>query len=269
MRIRTAQLPDAERSQDRAFVTTQAVVVLDGASPFVPVDVPTTAYVDVLGREISNNVHDSPDRDLAEIVAGAIATTVHELNLAGDASPSSTITILRAREDRVELYTLGDSALYYGNEHVSHELIDYRLDDLCLPERTEYRRRLSDGCGYDDTHRELLAALQRRQRTQRNREGGYWIAAAEPEAAHQAFMRNIPAQDLTWAVLATDGAYEPMVHLGLDGWHEVSRMDEAALVDVLTRCRTWLKQSDPDGATLPRSKVADDMTLAAIDFNSL
>ncbi|MCR3720171.1 MULTISPECIES: protein phosphatase 2C domain-containing protein [Prauserella salsuginis group] len=269
MRIHTAQLPDTARSQDRVFTTDRAVAVLDGASPFAPVDVSTGAYVDALGNGISDQLRASPDIAVADAVAHAIAAAADELGIEGDASPSSTVTVLRHADDRIDLYVLGDSTIYYGDDHACHELADHRLDELHLPERAEYRRRLAHGHGYDDTHRELLADLQREQRKHRNIEGGYWIAEADPSAAHHAFERSVPTGDITWAVLATDGAYEPLAHLGLDDWRKVSRMDDASIASLLQRCETWLKQSDPEGATLPRSKVADDMTIAAVDLRSL
>lgn len=117
MRVRTAQLPDAVRSQDRVFTTDRAVAVLDGASPFAPVDVSTGAYVDALGQGISEQLRTDPDIDLADAVGRAIAATADELSIAGDASPSSTVTVLRHAGDKVDLYVLGDSTIYYGGDH--------------------------------------------------------------------------------------------------------------------------------------------------------
>lgn len=66
-------------------------------------------------------------------------------------------------------------------------------------------------------------------------------------AARHAIEHSVPVGDVTWAVLATDGAYEPLAHLDLDNWRKVSRMDDASIGNLLRDCETWLRQSDPDG----------------------
>jgi hypothetical protein len=238
MRFATAQWPDPEHSQDRVFVTDRAAVVLDGASAFVPVDVPTQTYVDTLGAEITRQLEQEPTRDLVQIMEASIADAADGLDLERGAAPSSTVSIVRVRGDVVDLYALGDSAIYYGGGQETVELTDDRIAHLGIPEHREYRERLALGHGYDGKHRELLKALQRQQARYRNRPGGYWIAEADPAAARHALTQTMAAHEIAWAVLATDGAYGPMAHLGLDDWPRVARLSRQISGTCSPRART-------------------------------
>lgn len=262
MLFATAQYPCPEDSQDRVFTTDHAAVVLDGASAFLPVDIPTGTYVDKLGKEITGSLERDPAGELSEIVAHAIAATATDLGLSPGESPSSTVTIVRVRTNEVDLFALGDGAIYYGDGERTLELTDTRLAELGIPEHRHYRERLAEGHGYDEYHRELLGRLQRQQRQRRNRPDGYWIAETEPEAARHAIERTLPRTQIEWAVLATDGAYGPLGFLELNDWPRIARYEPDRLAKLLERCADWEKNSDPTGQRHPRSKVADDKTLA-------
>lgn len=263
-----AQEPDAEHSQDRAFITPHAAVVLDGATPFVPVDVDTATYVDTLGGHIVDALGQEPAGDLGDLVAESIRLTTQVLDLHPGNAPSSTVAILRVRPDVVDLYALGDGAIYYGKDRAALELTDLRVSELGIPEHDQYRERLGKGHGYDDQHREIVNRLQRKQRRRRNRPDGYWIAEADAEAAQHALTRTLPPDAISWAVLATDGAYVPLRHLGLDAWHSVAHADAASLAALLRRCVDWESVTDPDGQELPRAKMSDDKTLLAVLLDS-
>lgn len=265
MRTATAQTPPPSESQDRVLTNERMVLVLDGASAFEPVDVSTALYVDYLAAAIQANLEEEHDVDLRTVVADAIRDTASRLGLHPGNSPSSTISLLRARESHIDLLCLGDSAIYYGADSDEvNMLTDARLSKLGIPEHKAYRERVAAGHGYDSRHRELLAALQREQRKRRNRAGGYWIAEADPDAALHAVVKTFPRKEISWAVLATDGAYSPMLHLGLANWARLAHGSEAELGNVLDICVAWEKRDDPNGRALPRAKVSDDKALAAV-----
>ncbi|WP_084742757.1 PP2C family serine/threonine-protein phosphatase [Amycolatopsis australiensis] len=249
------------------LVTDSSVVVLDGASAFAPVDVPTDRYVDKLAAAIGMNVEHA-DVSLDVAVAEAIRETAKELQLSAGNSPSSTVSVLRVRPDVIDLYSLGDSAIYYGSDDGPvNVMIDRRLAQLGIPEHEIYRERMAAGCGYDERHRELLARLQQKQRERRNCAGGYWIAEASPDAAYRGYLSSLPRDFLTWAVLATDGAYGPMLHLGLADWPRLAHESGPELERVLEGCARWERDEDPDGRMLPRAKVSDDKTLVAVELD--
>lgn len=264
MKINTAQLPGPHHSQDRVFLTANAALVLDGATAFVSVELDPGTYTDALGRHIVTELGAHDRTDLAEVVSNAIDVVAHRFELRPGRSPSSTITILRIRDQHADLFVLGDSPLYYGTAHHSRVLVDTRLADLDLPESRRYRDRLRDGSGYDDKHRTLLRRLQEHQCAWRNVDGGYWIAEADPSAAHHAITATLSVHDLSWAVLATDGITNPLTHLGRADWATVAAKSDCQLAGLLTAAHRWEREDDPTGRSFPRAKRHDDKTIAAI-----
>lgn len=262
MKVHTATLAGEQTNADRVFVTDHAVIVLDGASAFEPVDVDPGTYAESLGQAIADRLDEAPE--IATSVAQAIRSTAATLHLDAAASPSSTVAILRAREDRANLYVLGDSPIYFGTASTSGQLSDPRLADLPLIERERYKDALRAGGGFNPEHRETLAALQRAQRRHRNVRGGYWIAETNPEAAQEGFTVTLRADALEWAVLATDGAADLISHHQQPRWPEIAHYNDAALSDLLHRLHRWEDDHDPHGQLLPRSKRHDDKTVAAI-----
>lgn len=258
MHVTLAQHPEPPAGDDRAFITPNAVIVLDGASAFAARDVPASTYAQHLGSTMAALV-DGTDEALTVLLAEAIKTTAAALDLApGGRAPSSTVAVVRRREDAsVDVLVLGDSQVAIPGEI----LRDDRLGPLASTERTAYRARLKNGHGYDDEHRRILAALQAEQLRHRNMPGGYWIAEADPAAAEHAFSRYLSPDEAPWCVLATDGAYKPMEHLGLDDWPTVAAADADDLAALLLRCQDW-ESTDERGKQLPRAKRHDDKTLA-------
>ena len=268
VRITAAQLPEPPHGADRVVVTGNAVAVLNGASAFEPTGIPPGEYASRLGASIAAALADAPDAPLASVLAEAIAATASMLGLAdGDGCPSSTVAMARLVGGVLDLLALGDSYVFYGTGPGgpgTGTLTDDRLAGLRLPQQRQYRERLAAGGGYQDAHRELLRALQRGQRRHRNRPGGYWIAAADPEAASRALTITLPATADTWAVLATDGAVNTARHLGLDDWPALARSGPAALARLLRACQDWEQHADPDGRKFPRSKRHDDKAIATL-----
>ncbi|MDF2578822.1 MAG: hypothetical protein K0S49_401 [Microbacterium sp.] len=261
MRVVTAMLPDAHASQDRIFTTQNAVIVLDGASAFVPVEVSPSTYVDTLGRILVDGLTAEPEESLSKLLAYAIAESASLLDLQPGASPSSTVAIARRDGSGVDLLVLGDSQIV-----TPHDVyVDTRIDRFAQAPRAAYRTRLEAGHGFDETHRELLKVLQADQSRHRNIDGGYWIAEAVPAAAsHAITVRTGPAAP-TWLVLATDGAYRPMQHLGLDDWAVIAAQDSAGLYRLLNELNRWEKCEDADGRALPRAKRHDDKSIAVFE----
>jgi hypothetical protein len=263
VRVQTAQLAGGDNNADRVFVTDNAVIVLDGASAFLPVDVDPGTYAGTLGEIIARELRQTPLRPLVDVLRQAIEETADKLHIIRGAGPSSTVSILRDAGPTVDLLVLGDSPIHYGTDTTHHVLTDDRLSAVAPHARQRYRERLQAGHGYDDDHRASLAALQRVERDHRNRPGGYWIAEADPAAAGNAITVELPRDAITWAVLATDGAADLIDHFDM-GWRAIADYDEPALGTMLDRIHRWETAADPDGHDLPRSKRHDDKTVAAI-----
>jgi serine/threonine protein phosphatase PrpC len=264
MDIATAQLP-AQSGDDRILTTPDSVIVLDGASSFAPGIACAGDFVDALGNELERRARGAHD-ELQAVLYQAIADTADKLNLTPGSSPSSTVAILHVNMKTVDVLVLGDSPVIVGRNDGSYEtILDDRLSQLRLPETQRYRSRLHSGTGYDEEHRAILAELQRSERIHRNRQGGYWIAEADPAAANQALVARYMRQDIAWAILATDGAADPLAPLGIS-WPQVARMDTGELSALLARCHQWESVDDPHGQQHPRAKRHDDKTIAVVQL---
>jgi hypothetical protein len=106
----------------------------------------------------------------------------------------------------------------------------------------------------------LTTALRRA----RNRPGGYWVAAADPQAAAQSVTGTLVRKDLQRAVLLSDGASRLVDLFGLATWTEVlALLDDAGPAELIRRVRA-AEAADPAGRRWPRTKRSDDAT--AIDI---
>lgn len=262
MHVTSAMLPDVASSQDRIFVTEHAVIVLDGATAFVSVEVSPSAYVDTLGEDLCTTLTADPEADLTEVLAAAIEHTARVLDLTPGAAPSSTVAIARQGVDTVDLLVLGDTQI--ATPHGIY--VDNRIDQAAQAERAAYRSRLAAGHGYDDVHRELLRRLQAEQALHRNRDGGFWIAEADPAAAMHALVASPCLEGTPWLVLATDGVHRSAQHLGYAAWDAVAEMTGTDLERLLQDLHAWEAVEDSYGLLLPRAKRHDDKALAVTRF---
>lgn len=264
MRTATAQIPEFSRSDDKVFTTANAVLVLDGVSAFRAVPVAASLYAEHLGTALRDQLLAHPAGDLRELLRAAIALVADTLNLSPGDSPSSTVAVARADGDHVDALVLGGSPLVSP----TGLLEDDRLDELDLPERKRYLAHLAAGGGDPEQHRQLLRELRNRQVSWRNRENGYWIAEADPEAASHAITRRYPVEHNPWTILATDGAYDLIAHLETRPWSEIAQCDSTELHALLRWAREWEATRDPHGQDLPRANQHDDKTIAVAHWNA-
>ncbi|MHC1563434.1 PP2C family serine/threonine-protein phosphatase [Actinomycetospora sp. C-140] len=260
LHVISAELPAGDApNEDRVRVGTNAVVVLDGASGS-DTRVTVADYVDHLAGALIDVLDAEPDVPLPHALADAIRSTVAALRLMPGESPSSTVSIARRRGDEVHLLVLGDSPIYLGPD--GDLFTDDRLARLDLPSRTKAYKRLRQGAGYDEAHRELVRAVRAEQLPLLNEPGGYWIAEARPEAGHESVTRTVPA-DLPWLVMLTDGVDKPLRHLGIP-IDDVAQRTRVQLEDLLRELHEWEEDKDPAALELPRFKQHDDKTAVVV-----
>lgn len=237
--IEFAERPAPGRpTEDRVFTLPNAVIVLDGVTSHRPPDRNGGWYADTLGNELVRSIAEQDD--LADLLAGAIERIATRYDLSPGDAPSSTVSITRWTDDSVEALVLADSPVVaFGT--TPHVTADTRLADL----RGQVDR-ISDW---------------------KNRAGGWWVAEAIPEAAHQAVRATWPREDITAVIMATDG-----VSCGVDdyeifeNWQEVLDLaDRKGLEAVLDEVRE-AEDLDPDRLRWPRYKTHDDQALVVIRF---
>jgi hypothetical protein len=263
--IRVAERAAGSRpTQDRTVLLPRAVGVLDGASGPDPAARDGGWYADQLARELAARL-DNRRLDLATVLADAIAAVTSEYRLVPGRSPSSTVTLLRWDEDRIDGLVLGDSPLVVFTADAVEVVVDERLNAVAPRQRVAYHDRLARGGGYDDGHRELLRALVDEQQRHRNRPDGYWIAEASPTAARQAIIRSWPTGAVSTAFLASDGVSRG-IGRSVPDWTAALALVDRHGPDALLDAVRAPEQADPDGRQWPRSKPYDDQALVVVRF---
>jgi Protein phosphatase 2C len=167
-------------------------LILDGATAPAGVDSGCVHDVVWLVRHLAAAMASRlvlPDgSSLADILAAAIkdASAAHAdtCDLANPDSPSSTVSIVRARGDSLEYLTLGDSPI-----------VLWHHDESFTPIADDRTSHLPGGRPYTI---ELV-------RGHRNKTGGFWVASTDPHAAYQAISGRVPLPQVTEAGLFTDG----------------------------------------------------------------
>ncbi|GGM69359.1 hypothetical protein GCM10012275_44760 [Longimycelium tulufanense] len=263
-RIETAERPGAARTEDRVLVLPDAVVLVDGATTLIPTPYDGGWYADQLVAQLRERL--TANADLAQALADAIEAVAREFDLRPGNSPSSTVAIARWNQEQVDALVLADSPVVAFTASGVHVLDDDRL--ARVPRTAPYGTSLRAGEGFGAAHRERLLASARDMSRWRNRDGGFWVAEAEPAAAFRALRAGWPRAEVHALVLASDG-----VSCGIDrygafsGWPDLLAVaTEHGARAVLDRVRA-AEESDPTGQRWPRPKPHDDQSLAIIRFD--
>ena len=109
--------------------------------------------------------------------------------------PAATIAIVRIRSGRLEWVVLGDAGIVIGRP--PRLVSDSRLAMVAVDERTAVNRHPTSLDARLDLYRAELAA--------RNRVGGYWVLADDPEAPAHALCGTDPTPGRV--ILASDGVH--------------------------------------------------------------
>ncbi|HWM02147.1 MAG TPA: hypothetical protein VNP92_07385 [Actinophytocola sp.] len=253
-------------SEDVVVVLPNAVVLLDGATTLRP-GLPSGGwYASRLAGQLAGRLTGFPDMDLADLLAGSIRAVARDNGLEPGESPSSTVALVRWDAKKVEGLVLADSPVVAFTGDGPQVLADDRLTQI--PRRGGgYRAQLRDGAGYGEAHLDALRTSATAVGRLRNTEGGFWVAEADPDAAHEAKRASWPRPEVRTVLLASDGVSCGVDDYGLfPDWSAVltlvGEQGAQAVLDVVRAA----EESDPDGARWPRPKPHDDQALAVVDF---
>ncbi|MEO6088613.1 MAG: protein phosphatase 2C domain-containing protein [Umezawaea sp.] len=239
--IRTAERPAPGRlSEDRVFVLSNAVIVLDGVTSGRPPARNGGWYAQTLGQELLAQLAGG-GADLADLLAAAIGNVNERHGLTADDSPATTVAIVRWTDREVDVLVLADSpVVVFGDS--THVIADTRIAAL--------RPVVEDILSH------------------KNRPGGYWVAEGDPRAAHQAIRKTLPRDAVQKVIIATDGVSCAVDEYRIfPSWQSVLELIAAAgLEAVLDEIRA-AELTDPSRTRWPRAKIHDDQALAVIDLD--
>lgn len=213
-------------------------------------------YVGQLGHALVRNLVTTPHRELTQTLAraiGEVAAGHPNCDLVHPGTPSAAVAIVLEHNGAVHWLVLGDITLAKLTGQRVATIVDERVSHTAIASRSEVD---SYPIGSDAKEHALLR-MKDEELAARNKPGGYWIAAADPQAADYALTGSW--NDWDSLALLTDGAAR-FHHFDLMSWLEMFRLLEsqepAALIKVVRRA----EESDPAGTRWPRNKNSDDAT---------
>ncbi|MCM1974422.1 protein phosphatase 2C domain-containing protein [Streptomyces sp. G1] len=230
-----------------------AVIVLDGVTP------PRTGtgclhsvpwFTARLGGALTELTVSLPDIPLAEVLSRALARTAdahrETCDLSHPRTPQATVALARWSPDSVDYLVLSDSTLLVRAP-----------DGTVTPYADDRLARLP---------RSALATNALVDANLRNREGGFFTAAADPSVAERAVTGTLPRSGVRALAALTDGATRWVDRFREGDWAgclDVVREEGAqALVD---RVRA-LERADTERVFLGRSKTHDDATVVLVEL---
>ncbi|MDH6629449.1 hypothetical protein M2271_007285 [Streptomyces sp. LBL] len=230
------------------------LVVLDGVTP------PKGAtgclhsvpwFTARLGGALTELTVSCRDLTLSEILSRAILRTAEphrsSCDLSHPRTPQATVVVARWSAETVEYLVLSDSALLLESPDGT---VTPHLDDrlALLP-------------------RSALATDALADATIRNKEGGFFTAAADPTVATRAVTGVVPRAEVRALAALTDGATRWVEKFQEGDWTDcftyVHKEGAQALVD---RVRTLERADAEQRAHLGRSKTHDDATVVYVEL---
>lgn len=260
----------AERpNEDWVAATPHAVVVLDGVTAPRVDDSgchhSVTWYAENLGsrllvRLLSDGV--TVQRALAEAIGDVTDLHRDTCTVTGAGVPAAAVAILRRRGEVFDYLVLADAAVVIDADGDVITICDTRVENAA-PEALARTRE--DPIGSPE-HRAKVAEMSVEQLKRRNVAGGYWVAAADREAADNAYVGEIPVEKVRRVAIFTDGASR-----AVDTFHEMDwptcldYLQEHGPRGLIQRVRQ-IEEDDPEGRKWPRFKKSDDATVAIVDM---
>jgi hypothetical protein len=246
MRVSMATDPGSRDvpNEDWCGATPSVIVVLDGVTSMGGANGcshGTPWYVRQLGSWLLTA---EPGVPLDVILAGAIfdVADLHRgCDLASAGAPSAAVGMLRFDSIRAEYLVLADVTVALKTAEGIKVITDDRV--------------AASVAGVDPSAPDVAGEITARRAADRNRPGGYWVAAADPEAAAHAVTGS--AAGVLRAMVMTDGASRIADMFGT-AWADVMASGPGDLIAQVRLCES----RDPDRHRHPRFKVSDDATSA-------
>jgi hypothetical protein len=173
-------------------------------------------------------------------------------------TPCAAIGILRVGAQRVDTLALSDVSIVVDLDTGPEVTCDLSIEQISGTEPDAVAGQLfgSDG------HRAALADLVARQTATRNRTDGWWVAAADPDAAQYAHLGSYPRSAMRRAGAFTDGATRPVDQMRCLEWRAyLDLLDKLGPAGLIKHVRA-IEIADPEGHRYPRTKRHDDATVA-------
>lgn len=244
-------------NEDWAAISSTTAIVLDGVTVFQEVSTGcihgTSWYVKQLGMQFLAAAldHDiSPSYALKTAIKSVASAHADTCDLSQIGAPSAAVGAIRTTGQSIEYLVLADVTILLqsiqGLAVVSDERVSSKVDDLA---------------GKDNAAAEVM----RRRERYRNKERGYWVAAADPNVAEHAKVGQISLDGFQCAAMMSDGISRLVVPFQQTDWPGLLRLvQEIGPVALIRQIRT-LESDDAERTRWPRFKGSDDATIVLMN----
>ncbi|HTJ72662.1 MAG TPA: hypothetical protein VL551_34305 [Actinospica sp.] len=263
--IATDRAPGQLENEDFAGSVAHAAVLLDGAG-LSGVDDGGCAhgvawYTRKLGTCLLANLHNDADSELTHALSSAIAEVAasHQAtcDLAHPGTPSATVVILRERSEHLDYLVLADSTLVLAGLHGDFTVVtDQREAEI----GRRYRAEMDALIGGTAAHAKARAEYVAKLRAHRNREGGFFVAAADPDVAKHSLTATAKRSEARHALLLSDGASRLNDRFRQQSWAQTLQLVTSDGPGSLIAAVREAEHEDPEGHRWPRGKIHDDAT---------
>jgi hypothetical protein len=274
VRLASEQAPGRPANEDHGFAVAGLVGVLDGVSVFDGVETGChhgpAWYVQRLSEHLIDRHRVAAKVPLTQILADSITDTRSDhggkCDLDHRGTPASTVCLLRENGDHVEYLVLADSPLVLDRGEV--EVIADDRFETAVARLREVALTGENGLDSAAHAAQVRQTIGRRQQLT-NTPDGYWIAAANPDAAYKAVTGSAPLDGpdrVRRAALLTDGASAAVEQFELLDWRGLLDLLTQHGPQELIRQVRAAENADHDGSAQPRYKRHDDATAALCTF---
>jgi hypothetical protein len=254
-------------NEDFVAATTDGVVPLDGAGTPPGLDCGCVHGVAWFTRQLATALLSAVTLSQEVPLTGCLATAIQAVarshrdtcDLAHPGSPAATVVVVRPAGEMLDYLVLADSALLLDLRTGEVDVItDTREAQVGQQLRQPMDELDADTPEHREAHREYVRALQ----AYRNREDGFWVAGAQPEATDHAISGTVPWASVRSLALLSDGASRLADRFGLMSYPDVIELlRENGPCELIARTRA-AEVTDPAGRRWPRGMASDDATAA-------
>ncbi|MFI6513652.1 protein phosphatase 2C domain-containing protein [Streptosporangium sp. NPDC050855] len=206
------------------------------------------------------------DNDMGKALGDAIdqVADLHRdtCDLASPGIPAAAVAMLRKVGNDLEWLVLADTAIVLDTDDGLRVTSDNRVEQAA-PDALARTRQEAIGT---PEHQAAVARMSVEQLKKRNVSGGYWVAAADREAADNALTGRVPATQVRRVAIFTDGASRAVDTFGEMDWATcLDYLQEHGPRGLIQHVRR-IEDGDPEGLKWPRFKKSDDATVAVIEI---
>jgi hypothetical protein len=268
--IATDCAPGQSENEDFAGAVANAVVLLDGAGLSGVDDGGCVHGVAWYARKLGTTLLDALLQDAAGTLTDALMSAIAEVadlhsptcDLSHPGTPSATVVVLRERGSELDYLVLADSTLVLEDGQAGLTVVsDQREAEIGRRYRAEMDALTGGSPAHAKARAEYVAAL----RAHRNREGGFFVAAADPDTAKHALTGTAPIATTRSALLLSDGASRLNDRFNQKTWQETLELVVSDGPSALISAVRTAEHGDPHGRRWPRGKVFDDATAVLCD----